>query len=123
MRVRDPATDHSVNKTVYRGEVVAALEREPGFAARIMTDVSFQSADNLVDGLTREQEEHMDHIRCQVEENSQQRLNVAATLTRQVGATSVPLTSTTPAHSGLATPLESGRYHGSPKCTRMESMS
>ena len=109
MRDRDPAADQSVNKTECRGEIAAALEREPGLAARMMTDVSFQSADNLVDGLTREQEEHVDHIRCQVEENSQQRPTVAANLTGRAGATSVPPTSTTPAHSGHATPLESGR--------------
>ena len=37
------------------------LERNAELVSRILSDVSYQSADNLVDGLTRYQEENMRH--------------------------------------------------------------
>ena len=42
-----------------RSTIKSELDRSAGLVTRLLSDVSFQSADNLVDGLTRYQEERV----------------------------------------------------------------
>ena len=44
---------------MHRSTIKSELDRSPGLVTRLLSDVSFQSADNLVDGLTRYQEERV----------------------------------------------------------------
>ena len=44
---------------MHRSTIKSELDRSPGLVTRLLSDVSFQSADNLVDGLTRYQEEKL----------------------------------------------------------------
>ena len=43
---------------MHRSTIKSELDRSPGLVTRLLSDVSFQSADNLVDGLTKYQEEN-----------------------------------------------------------------
>ena len=42
---------------MHRSTIKSELDRSAGLVTRLLSDVSFQSADNLVDGLTKLEEE------------------------------------------------------------------